>query len=196
MKKQNLLLKAVAVVVVASAFALTGCTTTPGTPDTASTNMSKRHAIDADVNATLSRLYSKVQGSRELIAKAHGVLVFPNVVQAGFIVGGQTGNGALRVGGATVGYYNTSSLSVGLQAGAQSKAIIFLFMTQDALDKFRSSEGWSAGADASVAVVKVGANGTVDTTTATSPVEVFVLTNAGLMGDVSINGTKVTKLKI
>ena len=75
MQKQNLLLRAMAAVVVASAFALAGCTTTPGTPDTASTNMSKRHAIDADVNATLSRLYSKVQGSRELIAKAHGVSV-------------------------------------------------------------------------------------------------------------------------
>ncbi|MCO8351198.1 hypothetical protein KGP54_07345, partial [Burkholderia multivorans] len=101
-----------------------------------------------------------------------------------------------RVGGSTVGYYNTSSLSVGLQAGAQSKAIVFLFMTQQALDEFRSSEGWAAGAGASVALVKMGANGAVDTNTATAPVQVIVLTNAGLMGDVSINGTKVTKLKL
>src|SRR5262249_48809125 len=98
--------------------------------------------------------------------------------------------------GSTVGYYNTSSLSVGLQAGAQSKAIVFLFMTQDALDTFRKRDGWSAGADASVAVVKVGANGAVDTTQATAPVEVLVLANAGLMGDLSVNGTKVTKLDL
>ncbi|AKM01492.1 MULTISPECIES: BPSL1445 family SYLF domain-containing lipoprotein [Burkholderia cepacia complex] len=195
MQKRNLVLKAAAALIVGS-LALTGCTTTPDKPDNAATNASKRQAIDASVDGTLSRLYSTVKGSRELVAKSRGVLVFPDVLQAGFIVGGQSGNGALRVGGATVGYYNTSSLSVGLQAGAQSKAIVFLFMTQEALDEFRGSDGWAAGAGASVALVKMGANGAVDTTTATAPVQVVVLTNAGLMGDVSINGTKVTKLKI
>ncbi|RQS57733.1 MULTISPECIES: YSC84-related protein [unclassified Burkholderia] len=195
MQKRNLVLKAAAALVVGS-LALTGCTTTPDKPDNAATNASKRQAIDSSVDATLSRMYSTVKGSRELVAKSRGVLVFPDVLQAGFIVGGQSGNGALRVGGSTVGYYNTSSLSVGLQAGAQSKAIVFLFMTQEALDEFRGSDGWAAGAGASVALVKMGANGAVDTTTATAPVQVIVLTNAGLMGDVSINGTKVTKLKI
>jgi len=195
MQKRNLVLKAAAALVVGS-LALTGCTTTPDKPDNAATNASKRQAIDSSVDATLSRMYSTVKGSRELVAKSRGVLVFPDVIQAGFIVGGQSGNGALRVGGSTVGYYNTSSLSVGLQAGAQSKAIVFLFMTQEALDEFRGSDGWAAGAGASVALVKMGANGAVDTTTATAPVQVVVLTNAGLMGDVSINGTKVSKLKI
>jgi len=195
MQKRNLVLKAAAALVVGS-LALTGCTTTPDKPDNAATNASKRQAIDSSVDATLSRMYSTVPGSRELVAKSRGVLVFPEVLQAGFIVGGQTGNGALRVGGSTVGYYNTSSLSVGLQAGAQSKAIVFLFMTQQALDEFRGSDGWAAGAGASVALVKMGANGAVDSNTATAPIQVVVLTNAGLMGDVSINGTKVTKLKI
>ncbi|GAB7537243.1 YSC84-related protein [Burkholderia sp. 22PA0099] len=193
MQKRNLVLKAAAALIVGS-LALTGCTTTPDKPDNASTSASKRNAIDASVNATLSRLYTTVPGSRELAAKSRGILVFPSVLQAGFIVGAQTGNGALRVGGSTAGYYNTSSLSVGLQAGAQSKAVVFLFMTQDALDKFRGTDGWSAGADASVALVKMGANGAVDTNTATAPVEVIVLTNAGLMGDVSINGTKVSRI--
>ncbi|KVT45371.1 YSC84-related protein [Burkholderia ubonensis] len=195
MQKRNLALKAAAALIVGS-LALAGCTTTPDKPDTAATNASKRQAIDSSVDATLSRLYSTVKGSRELVAKSRGVLVFPEVLQAGFIVGGQSGNGALRVGGSTVGYYNTSSLSVGLQAGAQSKAIVFLFMTQESLDEFRGSDGWAAGAGASVALVKMGANGAVDTNTATAPVQVIVLTNAGLMGDVSINGTKVTKLKL
>jgi len=193
--QKSLAMKAAAAVMLGS-LALAGCTTTPNKSDTASTSASKRESIDASVNATLSRLYSTVPGSRDLVAKARGVLVFPNVLQAGFIVGGQSGNGALRVGGSTVGYYNTSSLSVGLQAGAQSKAIVFLFMTQQALDEFRNSDGWSAGAGASVALVKMGANGAVDTNTATAPVQVIVLTNAGLMGDVSINGTKVTRLHI
>ncbi|MBB5415485.1 lipid-binding SYLF domain-containing protein [Paraburkholderia sp. JPY171] len=177
-------------------LALAGCTTTGNTPDNAHVNASKRQSIDASVDGTLSRLFTTVPGSRELVSKARGVLVFPSVIQAGFIVGGQYGEGALRVGGATVGYYSTVSGSFGLTAGAQSKALIFLFMTQDSLDKFRNADGWSAGVDASVALVKVGANGAVDTTTATAPVQVFVLTNAGLMGDVSLQGTKVTRLKI
>ncbi|WP_025100974.1 YSC84-related protein [Burkholderia sp. A1] len=192
--RQALVMKAAAAVVIGG-LALAGCTTTPpNEPQSAAANSSKRQAINSSVDATLSRLYTTVPGSRELVAKSRGVLVFPSVLQAGFILGAQTGNGALRVGGSTVGYYNTSSLSVGLQAGAQSKAVIFLFMTQDALDKFRSTDGWSAGADASVAVVKIGANGAVDSNTVQSPIEAIVLTNAGLMGDLSVNGTKVTRI--
>ncbi|MGF6599723.1 lipid-binding SYLF domain-containing protein [Paraburkholderia sp. GAS448] len=195
MQRRNFILKTTAALAFGS-LSLTGCTTTGEQSSSAATNMSKRQAIDASVDGTISRLYTTVPGSRELMSKARGVLVFPSVIQAGFIVGGQYGEGALRVGGSTVGYYSTVSGSVGLTAGGQSKAIIFLFMTQDSLDKFRNSDGWSAGGDASVALVKVGANGVIDTTTATAPVQAFVLTNAGLMGDLSLAGTKVTRLKI
>jgi lipid-binding SYLF domain-containing protein len=175
---------------------LSGCSTTTSSGESAATDMSKRQSIDSNVDGALSKLYTTVQGSRELVGKARGVLVFPSVLQVGFVVGGQYGEGALRVGGSTAGYYSTISGSFGLQAGAQSKAIIFLFMTQDALDKFRNAKGWSAGADASVALIKVGANGAVDTTTATEPVEAIVMTNSGLMADVSLAGTKVSKLNI
>jgi len=195
MQRRNFMLKSTAALAFGT-LALAGCTTTKSSGESAATDMSKRQSIDASVDGTMSRLYTTVQGSRELVAKARGILVFPSVLQVGFVVGGQYGEGSLRVGGSTVGYYSTISGSFGLQAGAQSKAIIFLFMTQDALDKFRSSDGWSVGADASVALVKMGANGAVDTTTATAPVEVFILTNAGLMADVSLAGTKVSKLKI
>jgi lipid-binding SYLF domain-containing protein len=195
MQRRNFMLKTT-VALAFGGLALAGCTTTSGTPDNASTNMSKRQSIDASVDGTMSRLFQTVPGSRELVSKARGVLVFPSVIQAGLIVGGQYGEGSLKVGGSTVGYYSTVSGSFGLTAGAQSKAIIFLFMTQDALDKFRNTDGWSAGGDASVALVKMGANGSIDTTTATAPVEVFVMTNTGLMGDISINGTKVSRLKI
>ena len=195
MQRRNFMLKTTAALAFGG-LALAGCTTSSGTPDNASTNMSKRQSIDASVDGTMSRLFQTVPGSRELVSKARGVLVFPSVIQAGLIVGGQYGEGSLKVGGSTVGYYSTVSGSFGLTAGAQSKAIIFLFMTQDALDKFRNTDGWSAGGDASVALVKMGANGSIDTTTATAPVEVFVMTNTGLMGDISINGTKVSRLKI
>lgn len=174
----------------ASALLLAGCTTTPGAG-----TAGKRENIDADANATLSRLASTVPGSRELVSKARGVLVFPSVLAAGFGIGGEYGEGALRVGGRTVDYYSTASASFGLQIGAQSKAVIFLFMTQEALDKFRNSQGWTAGVDASVAVVKAGINGDVDLNTATQPVNVFVMTNKGLMANLTIEGTKITKLK-
>ncbi|ANB72815.1 BPSL1445 family SYLF domain-containing lipoprotein [Paraburkholderia phytofirmans] len=195
MQRRNFMLKTTAALAFGG-LALTGCTTTSSSPSTPSTDASKRQSIDASVDGTISRLFTTVKGSRELVSKARGVLVFPSVLQAGFIVGGQYGEGALRVGGGTVGYYSTVSGSLGLTAGAQSKAIIFLFMTQDSLDTFRNADGWSAGGDASVALVKMGANGAIDTTTATAPVEVFVLTNSGLMADISLQGTKVSRLKI
>ncbi|VVE03277.1 BPSL1445 family SYLF domain-containing lipoprotein [Pandoraea anhela] len=200
MQKREFLMKT-SVAVAAAAFALAGCTTTtPSQADksdnSAGANANKRREIDAAVNGALDKMYASVKGSRELVSKARGVLVFPSVLQAGFVVGGEYGEGALRVGGATQGYYNTVTASFGLQIGAQSKAVVFLFMTQDALDKFQRTDGWTAGADASVAVVKIGANGAVDLNTATSPVEVIVMTNAGLMANLNIEGTKVTKLKI
>lgn len=185
------------VALTASGLGLAGCTTTPPTsaPDT-SQNADKRRSINAAVDSTLARLYTTANGSRELVAKARGVLVFPSVIQVGFWIGGQYGEGALRVGAQTAGYYSTAGGSFGLQIGAQSKAIIFLFMTQDALDRFRNSDGWAVGADATVALVKIGANGNIDTSTATAPVQAFVLTNAGLMAGVSLQGSKITRVRI
>lgn len=194
MQRRNFMLKSATVLAIGG-LALAGCTANrnAGTEQAAGA-ADVRRSIDADVDSTLQRLYSTVGGSRELVAKASGLLVFPSVIQAGFVVGAQYGKGSLRVGGSTVGYYSTTSGSFGLTAGAQSKALIFLFMTQDALDNFRNSDGWSAGADASVALVRIGANGKIDTTTATKPVQAIVLTNAGLMADASLQGTKVSRL--
>ncbi|SMG51226.1 BPSL1445 family SYLF domain-containing lipoprotein [Paraburkholderia susongensis] len=181
----------------AAGLSLTGCTTTsPSSSASPSANAGRRDTINAGVDSTLARLYENVTGSRELVEKARGVLVFPSVISAGFWVGAQYGEGALRIDGRTAGYYSTVAGSFGLQIGAQSKALVFLFMTQEALDKFTHSQGWAAGADATVAVLKVGANGAVDTSTAMSPVEAFVLTNGGLMAGVSLEGTKISRLII
>ncbi|MEA3085264.1 MAG: hypothetical protein QOC89_2961 [Paraburkholderia sp.] len=174
--------------------ALSGCTTTSSSEASRSEQMDKRRAIDAGVDSTLARLYRMANGSRELVGKARGVLTFPSVIDAGFVVGGQYGEGSLRVGGHTTGYYSTATGSIGWQIGAQSRAIVFLFMTEESLARFRGSDGWSAGGDASVAVLKVGANGNLDTSTATGQVEAFVLTNTGLMAGASLQGTKVTRL--
>jgi lipid-binding SYLF domain-containing protein len=180
----------------ATALTIAGCGTiaTVGTT-TDNRKVPRRQKTDADADATLARLMSTVGGSREVIAKARGVLVFPSVVSAGLGIGGEYGEGVLQVGNFVEDYYSIASVSVGLQIGAQSKALIFLFMTQDSLDKFRRSQGWSVGADASVAVLRVGANGALDLTSVNAPVVAFVMTNAGLMANLTLEGTKITRLK-
>src|SRR6202008_4559904 len=135
------------------ALALGACSTTTATGGGA-TNTEKRASIDADVNGALTKLYSQESDSRAMVAKARGVLVFPKVVSAGFVVGGSYGQGSLLVGGRSVGYYSTAAGSVGLLGGADSKAVYILFMTEDSLNKFRASNGWTAGADASVSLIK------------------------------------------
>ncbi|MDF3836931.1 YSC84-related protein [Cupriavidus basilensis] len=179
--------------VLASSGLLGACTTTPEAPTDKS---AKRREIDGGVDGALNKLYDTAKGSRELANRARGILVFPNTISAGFVVGGEYGDGALRAGSANRGYYRIISGSVGWQIGAQSKAIILMFMTQDALDKFVASQGWTAGVDATVAVAKVGANGTLDTNTAQQPVVGFVVTNAGLMAGLSLEGSKISKLDL
>jgi lipid-binding SYLF domain-containing protein len=196
MERRKFILAAAAVTT--GTLAATGCGTTSTamtTPNTDKTPVQRHAAIDAGFESTLIRLYNSVPGSRELVAKAHGVLIFPSVIAAGLGVGGQYGDGELKADGAAPAYYNLASVSVGLQIGAQSKAVIFLFLTQDALSKFQKSEGWSAGVDASVAVLRTGANGAIDVNAVKAPVVAFVLTNAGLMANLTLEGTKITRLK-
>ena len=191
MNRRNIMIAAATAALAAGL--LGGCTTNTGA---SATPAERRMAIDKDVVSAMNTLYSSTPGSRELVAKSRGVLVFPKVYEGGLGIGGSYGEGALQVAGASSGYYKTTSVSVGLLAGGQSKAVIFLFMTQDALDKFRASSGWTAGADASVSMIKVGANGTVDTASASNAVSAFVLTNAGLYAGASVDGTKISKLDL
>jgi len=174
--------------------ALGACTTT-GT-EAKDDKAARRRELDAGANGTLNKLYGSVKGSHDLAAKARGILVFPTTLSAGFIVGGEYGDGVLRSGGATHGFYRIVAGSVGWQIGAQSKSIVLMFLTQDAYDKFVHSSGWTAGVDATVALATVGANGVLDTNTAQQPIVGFVMTNAGLMAGVSLEGSKITKLDL
>jgi len=171
----------------------TGCTTTTeggGDP------VARRTAIDAAADSALARLYAQHPGSKELVASARGALIFPSVVSAGFVVGAGSGQGVLRAGGKTTGYFRMTEASVGWLAGAQSQAVFLLFMTEGARKKFEDSRGWTVGADASVTMINVGANAQVTTQTANQEVIGFVMTNAGLMGNVSLNGNRITRLDI
>jgi len=169
-----------------------GCTTT--SPKSAASATEQRQSINSTANASLGKLYEASPQSKELIARAKGVLIFPDVLSGSFFIGAEHGKGVLRVGGANAGYYSTTAGSIGFQAGAQSKAMFVLFMTDDALNKFRNSNGWTVGADATVAVVNIGANGRIDTNTAQQPIVGFVLNNGGLMAGVSLEGTKISKI--
>ena len=150
--------------------------------------------IDASVNVAIKRFYKQVAGAEEFVKASKGMLVMPNVVKGAFIIGGEYGEGAMRIGGKTVDYYNTVSGSIGLQIGGGSKDIILLFMTDGALNQFRASEGWEAGIDGNVALISVGAGGRADTTTLKNPIIGFVFDAKGLIADISLKGAKFTKI--
>jgi len=150
--------------------------------------------ITAGVHQTVQKFFDRVGGARELTQKAVGILVFPSIVKAGFGVGGEYGEGALRVGGQTIGYYNSISASVGFQLGVQERSVIIMFMTDEALNQFRETAGWKVGVDGSVVVVTVGAGGSIDTNKITSPVVGFILDPKGLMYNLTLEGSKISRI--
>ncbi|MBN1585889.1 MAG: hypothetical protein JW937_00495 [Candidatus Omnitrophica bacterium] len=150
--------------------------------------------IDAGVDAALERFYAEVGEGNKLIQEAKGVLVFPNVYKVGFGFGGEYGEGALRINGATVDYYSTAAGSFGFQIGAQKKTVILAFMQEEVLSRLRTSSNWKAGADASIAVVSIGAGGSLDTAKLNEPILAFVIGRQGLMYNLTLEGTKFTKL--
>jgi len=151
-------------------------------------------AIDVAVDVTLEQFKKDIKGGDEFLKSAKGVLVFPSVIKAGVGVGGEYGEGALRIGGKTVDYYSTAAASIGFQLGMQTKRIIIVFMQDGALKKFRESKGWEAGVDGSIALVELGAGGTIDTTTIKDPILGFVFGNKGLMFNLTLEGSKYTKI--
>lgn len=180
---------------IAASLAVTGCTVTRPSGAANDIPASSASAIDAQVDASLARLYDTVAGSRALVAGAQGVLVFPSVVGGSFGIGADYGRGALRSGGRTQSYYSTTAGSIGFQAGAQSKAVFYVFTSREALDKFRQSRGWTVGVDATVALARYGANGVVDSSTFRQPVVAFVMTNVGLEAGASVQGAKITEIR-
>lgn len=150
--------------------------------------------IDIEVDAAVERFKKEVGGGGKFLKAADGVLVFPSVIKAGFGIGGEYGEGALRIDGKTVDYYSTAAASIGLQLGAQSKTIVLVFLDADALKKFRASQGWKAGVDGSVALIKLGAGGAIDTENIKDPIVGFVFGNKGLMYNLTLEGSKFTRL--
>ncbi len=150
--------------------------------------------IDIEVNETIGIFKEEVKGGEVFLDQAAGVLIFPRVVKVGIGIGGETGEGALRVRGQTIDYYRTIAGSFGLQLGAQSKSIVIAFMTKESLEKFRNSEGWKIGVDGSVALIDIGAGKTIDSQNVSDPVVGFIFGSKGLMYNLTLEGTKISKL--
>ncbi len=150
--------------------------------------------INGEVSQTLKAFYQQVKGGKEFLNAAKGVLVIPNIVKAGLGLGGQYGEGALRIGGKPVAYYSLAGGSAGLQIGAQKMNVILAFMQDEALKKFQASSGWKAGVDASVAFVDFGKEKSLDTNTK-DPIVGFVFGQKGAMAAATVEGAKFTKLE-
>lgn len=154
-------------------------------------------ASKAEINAksqqALQAFYKHSPAGKQLFQQAKGALIFPEVYKAGFGIGGEYGEGKLVEKGKTTGYYSIAAASIGFQLGAQIKTEIILFMTDKALRQFKQSDGWEAGVDGSVAVVTLGAGAEVDTSTIKDPIIGFIFSNKGLMYNLSLEGSKITR---
>jgi lipid-binding SYLF domain-containing protein len=184
----NKLAKAFVVAVVALGAALPAAAPAPALAATAS-------VIRGDAEQALTRLYNQNATARAYGRKAKGILVFPDVTKGGIGIGGSYGEGVLYVAGKPTEYYSVGSGSLGLTLGAQSFSQVIMFMTDEALQKFRASKGWEAGVDGSVVAISEGTAGTASTVTASEPVVGFIFGQQGLMVDASFKGAKYTRIK-
>lgn len=150
--------------------------------------------IDVRVNEAIKRFQAEVNGGEVFLEQAAGYLVFPRVIKVGIGLGAETGEGSLRVRGRTAAYYRTTSGSFGLQLGAQAKSIVIAFMTNESLAKFRNSAGWQVGVDGSVALIDLGAGKQINTGNIKDPVVGFIFGSKGLMYNLTLEGTKISKI--
>ena len=152
----------------------------------------KAAELDQQVDQALAKLLADSEAARNLSKVAKGILVFPTVKKAGFMVGGQRGEGALRIGGKTTGYYKTTAASFGLQAGGQKFSYAMFFMTDGALEYLKKSDGWEVGVGPSIVVVDEGAARSLTTSTAKESIYVFFFGQKGLMAGLGIQGSKIS----
>jgi lipid-binding SYLF domain-containing protein len=151
--------------------------------------------IDASVDVALEHFQKNVHDGKNLLQKAKGVLVFPGMIKGGFGLGAEYGEGALRIQGKTVDYYNMISGSLGFQLGGQSRRVFILFMEPEALQKFRADPKWLGGLNASGVLIDAGGEGSMDTMKANQPIMTFVLDQKGLMYDLNLEVGRIHKIQ-
>lgn len=153
-----------------------------------------REELTSDAREALQNLYASNEEARLLGKKAVGILVFPSIVKAGFLFGGQIGDGVLFQGGRATGYYNSVAASYGLQAGVQVFGYALFFMNRKALDYLDASDGWDIGSGPSLVVVDEGFGKSFSAATVTQDVYAFIFNQKGLMGGIGLQGSKITRI--
>jgi len=170
-----------------AALVLAGCASTPTKDDS-------QARVDA-AQTTLQNFMRDPDMSwfREHVGSAKAVLISPQIVQAGFIVGGAGGSALViarnRSGTGWNGpaFYRIAAGSIGLQAGAQSSEMVALIMSEKALDSLLSTS-FKLGGDVSIAAGPVGAG-----TGAPVTADMVVYTRSkGLYGGVNLDGTVIS----
>ncbi|NPA94821.1 MAG: hypothetical protein GXO58_05270 [Thermodesulfobacteria bacterium] len=162
---------------------------------TTSSFAESRTELAIEVPATIQLFKREVKGGARFLARAAGYLVFPNVYKAGFIFGGEYGEGALVVGGRIVAYYNLVGASFGWQLGIQRRSVVVVFLTGKSLRDFRRSHGWQVGIDGSIAIAKWGVGEDINNIDFPEPVVGFIFDNQGLMGNLTLEGAKFTRIR-
>ena len=157
-------------------------------------NAKSTSEIDAAIESAIERFTNEVQGAQTYLDGARGILVIPKMIKAGLVLGMEYGEGALVVDNIKVQYYRAFSGSLGLQVGVGSKDLLILFYDDEAMDDFLYSSGWQIGVDGQVALFNLGAGGSLDSTESQDPIIGFVFGHKGLIADLSLEGTKFTKI--
>lgn len=161
---------------------------------TGAADAASKEKINRRVDKALAEFRDQIGGADAVLAKAAGVLVFPSIKKAGIGVGGEYGEGALRIGGRTAGYYSSAAASIGFQLGAQARRQIIVFLDPKALEKFRASRGWEIGVDASVTVITLDAGAQIDTKELNQPIVAFIFDGKGLMYNLALEGSKISRI--
>jgi lipid-binding SYLF domain-containing protein len=159
-----------------------------------SADAASKSKIDRRVDKALAEFRDQISGADAVLSRAAGVLVFPSIKKAGIGIGGEYGEGALRMGGRTVAYYSSGAASIGFQLGAQARRQIIVFLDPAALEKFRASQGWEIGVDASITVITLDAGAQIDTKALNQPIVAFIFDGKGLMYNLALEGSKITRI--
>ena len=150
--------------------------------------------IDNDSNEALMVFYKEVNGGKKFLDNAKGYVIFPDVKEAGFFLGGKYGEGALRVNGVTKGYYSITSASMGMQMGMQQYSLVIAFTTDHALKTFMRDDDWETEIDVNIALAEYNAEEEADDVDFGSNMVGFVFDSEGMMGNFSFEGTRFERI--
>ena len=150
--------------------------------------------IERDANGALSQFYHEVKGSKEYLENAKAYLIFPDVDEGGFFLGGRYGEGVLRIGGKTKAFYSITGLSAGFQAGVKNYALVIAVTSQKALDKLLLDDDWETEVDVNIDMAEWNSDEELDDIDYGTDLVGFVFDSKGMMGNFSLERTKFERI--